>query len=301
MALSEALDRAQDLMAHAQPRPLPTDFNVFRENDDKLFTQFSLGDATVEPVDAGGVPALWVSAPGSATDRAVIYYHGGGYVIGSAKGRSVVAAAISRAAGCRVLAVDYRLAPEHYFPAATDDAVRVYRWLSDQIGGGAIVVSGDSSGGGVAVATLQIARAEGLPGAAGAALFSPLTDLAGTGASWDYNEANDPVVIRSIVDKVCRIYLNGHDPRDPRVSPVRGDLAGLPPVLLLVGSREVLLDDIRTFAEQARAAGTEAEVRVFDDMFHNWQMFGEILPEGREATDAVGEFVRKHTKAAVAS
>jgi acetyl esterase/lipase len=253
-------------------------------------------DLACTPVDAGGVPAEWVAAPGADGGRVVFYLHGGGYVIGSPRTHREFAGRLSRAAAARVLLADYRLAPEHPHPAAVKDAVSAYCWL---LNGGTdpkrTVIAGDSAGGGLTAATLVALRDRGLPLPAAGVCLSPWTDMEAAGESMRTKAAVDPLLQRQTLLDFAAHYLAGQDPRLPLASPIHADLRGLPPLLIHVGSAEVLLDDATRLAERARAAGVEVTLEVWDDMIHVWHVFGSILPEGQAATVRVADFVRAHT------
>ncbi len=251
-------------------------------------------DVAVEPMTAGGVPVEWLTPPGVDRARALLFLHGGAYVMGSLSTHRDLASRLARAAGARALTVGYRLAPEHRFPAALDDALAAYRWLlAEGFEPRHIAVAGDSAGGGLALAMLVALRDRGLPLPAAFAGLSVNVDLEGTGESMDTRAANDPVIQRRFLLETARHYLGDHDRRDPLASPLYADLAGLPPMLLQVGSLETLLDDSTRLAERARAAGVEARLEVWEDMFHGWQLYAKMLPEGRAAIEQVGEFVRE--------
>jgi acetyl esterase/lipase len=251
-------------------------------------------DVRREPVNAGGVKAEWLEAPGAAGNRTVLYLHGGGYVLGSLDTHRQLAARISRAAITRCLSVDYRLAPEHPFPAAVEDATTAYRWL---LGTGVeparVVIAGDSAGGGLTVATLLALREAGTPLPAGAVCLSPWVDLEGTGESTTTKADVDPIIETGLLNDMGRLYLGGADPRTPLAAPLYADLHGLPPLLIQVGTAEALLDDSTRLAERARAAGVDVTLDPWEDMIHVWQFFAEMLPEGQEAIDRIGEFIRK--------
>ncbi|GAB4344010.1 MAG: alpha/beta hydrolase [Candidatus Abyssubacteria bacterium] len=254
-------------------------------------------DIQVEPVRAGDVSAEWVSARDVSTERVVLYLHGGGYVIGSLDTHRDLVSRISRAADARVLSIAYRLAPEHPHPAAVEDAVTGYRWLlSMGTQPNRLVIAGDSAGGGLTVATLVALRDAGQPLPAAAVCLSPWVDLAGTGKSMTAKAAVDPVVQPDGVNWMAQLYLGGREPRTPLASPLYADLSGLPPLLIQVGTAEVLLDDSTRLAERARAAGVSVELEPWEDMIHVWQYFAAMLPEGQQAIDRIGEFVREHTK-----
>ncbi|HXW84446.1 MAG TPA: alpha/beta hydrolase [Candidatus Binataceae bacterium] len=253
-------------------------------------------DIVAEKVSANGVPAEWISAPGAATDRAILYLHGGGYVVGSINTHRAMIARIARASNARALALDYRLAPEHPFPAAVNDTVAAYRWLlAQKIKPQKIVVAGDSAGGGLTLAALVAIRDASLPMPAGAVPISPWTDLEGTGASVRTRAARDPMVTSENLAGSAKQYYASHSPRDPLVSPLYADFRGFPPLLIQVGDAEILLDDATRVAERAKAAGVQVDLEVWDDMVHVWHVFAKILPEGQQAIDRVGRFVIEHT------
>ena len=253
-------------------------------------------DATRRAVQADGVPCEWVAAPGAAADRAILYLHGGGYAIGSIGTHRTLGYHLSRAAGAQVLMVDYRLAPEHPYPAAVDDAVTAWRWLLKQGGKpGRSAIAGDSAGGGLAVAAMLRLRELGAPLPACAFLSSPWTDLAATGASVKANQAVDPTVKVRYLDWFAGLYLDGADPKSPLASPLYADLAGLPPMLVHAGSVEILRDDATRLAERAREAGVEVECEIWPDMLHVWHLFAPMLSEGREALAKAGAFIARRT------
>ena len=254
-------------------------------------------DVKVEHVTAGTVPSEWLSAPGARADAAVLYLHGGGYVIGSPRSHRHLAAAIGRAASSSVLLPDYRLAPECPYPAAVDDAVAAYRWLLGKaIAPARIVIAGDSAGGGLTVATLLALRDAGVPLPAAGVCISPWVDLTCGGASYTTRAAVDPIVTREGVGAMATAYLAGKDPKTPVASPLFADLHGLPPLLIQVGDAEVLLDDAVLLAERARKAGVDATLDVWDAMIHVWHWFFPMLDEGQAAIDRIGEFVRDRTR-----
>ena len=254
------------------------------------------GVAAYQRVNAGGLPAEWAADESAAGDQAALYLHGGGYVIGSVRTHRVLMAGLSRASGARVLGLEYRLAPEHPFPAPVEDAVAAYRWLLRQgYAPGRIAVAGDSAGGGLAVAMLAQARSYGLPLPAAAVCFSPWVDLEGIGDSMTANAGSSDMVERDGLLFMANAYLNGANPRAPLAAPLYADLRGLPPTLIQAGGAETLLDDSTRLAEAARAAGVAVELDVWDDMIHVWQLFAPMLPEGRQALAQAGAFIRKHT------
>jgi epsilon-lactone hydrolase len=253
-------------------------------------------DVKAEPASANGVPAEWLTAPGADTGRNVLYLHGGGYTIGSIKTHRCLGGWISRAAQARVLIIDYRLAPEHPCPAAVEDAVAAYRFMLD---GGAkpsrAVVAGDSAGGGLTVAALLAIRDAGLPIPGAAVCLSPWVDMEGTGESMKTKAAVDPMVGSGNLGDMAAAYLAGQDPRTPLASPLYGDLKGLPPMLIQVGTAEVLLDDSSRLAERARAAGVDVTYEPWENMIHVWQIFVPMLDESKQAVARIGEFIRAKT------
>jgi len=250
-------------------------------------------DVKVERVSAPAAPAEWLRPPSAAPGRVVLYLHGGGYVIGSSRSHRHLAAAIAGAAGASALLLDYRLAPEHPFPAAVEDATAAYRWLLDQaIAPERIVIAGDSAGGGLTVATLLALREARVPLPAGGVCISPWVDLTCSGASYATKAAADPIVRRAGVEEMARAYLGATPPRTPLASPLFADLRGLPPLLIHVGSDEVLLDDAVQLAERAKAAGVDATLEIYDRMIHVWHWFLPMLDEAQTAVEAIGRFVR---------
>ena len=246
-----------------------------------------------EPRDANGVPAQWISMPGAAADRAVLYFHGGGYVIGSIATHRELAARISAASGARVLLIDYRMGPEHRFPAGVEDAVAAYRWLLDAgFAPGRIAFAGDSAGGGLTVAALLAVRDAKLPLPSTGVCISPWVDLEGSGASMTTKAAEDPMVQKAPLLLLAGHYLGSANPRSPLASPLYADLHGLPPLLIQVGSAETLLDDSTRIAEKLRAAKVDVELEVWPEMIHVWHAFG-MLPEAGRAVERIGQHLRK--------
>ena len=253
------------------------------------------GDFVHRPVDAGGVRAEWISAPDSHDDRAMLYLHGGCYGSGSVESHRDLMSRLSLAAATRVLGLNYRLAPEHPFPAAVEDAAAAYRWLLDTgFEPARIAMVGDSAGGGLALATMIAARDAGLPLPSAVVCLSPWVDLGLTGTSMDAKAGDDPIVSREMLRGWVKLYLGDHNARSPLASPLYADLHGLPPLLIQVGASEVLLDDATRLAERASSAGVETTLEVWPDMIHVWHTFAAILPEARQAIARIGEFVRTH-------
>jgi len=222
----------------------------------------------------------------------IFYLHGGGYISGSAARYRPITSGLARRTGRRVFALDYRLGPEHKFPAALDDALNAYRWLlSDSAPGETIALAGDSAGGGLSLAFLVACRDEGLPMPSSVALFSPWIDLAGTGESLQLNNGKCAMFYPENIAQFASAYLGDTDPRDLRASPLFADLRGLPPLLIQVGSTELLLDDSRRLHSAILAAGGQAELEVYREAMHCWQMFDGLVPEAGEALDHAAEFL----------
>ena len=262
-----------------------------------MMTAFPLDeDIVCERVGAGGVPAEWITGPGADEDRIVVYLHGGGYVFGSVRSHRVLMSRISRASGARVLGLDYRLSPENPFPAPLQDTLAAYRWLlSNGADHNRIVIGGDSAGGGLTVSALVAMRYLGEPMPAAGVCISPWTELEPKAESYDTNAAVDPSVSRELVQDLMKMFIGDKDPRAPMASPLFADLHGLPPLLVQVGSIEVILDDSTRLAQRGEAAGVDVELEVWDDMPHVWHQFASILSDGQKAIERVGDFVRKHT------
>jgi acetyl esterase/lipase len=251
-------------------------------------------DTQITPVSAGGVGAEWVVAPDADAGRVVLYLHGGGYIYGSIGSYRGWAARLSRLAQARVLLLDYRLGPEHPFPAAVDDSVAAYRWLlGEGVAPARLSIGGESAGGGLTVATVLALRDAGDPLPACGVCISPWTDLTLSGASMQSRAEADPLVDRPGLEDMVAKYLQGADPRHPLASPLFGELAGLPPLLVQVGDCEVLLDDAAQLAERAQAAGVETLYECYAGMTHNFPLFGDILPDGALAAERIGGFIRE--------
>ncbi len=248
------------------------------------FTQAFLGD----------VPGEWAEAPDPRAH--MLYLHGGGYMAMSPATHRTITGGFARR-GFRVFAADYRLAPEHPYPAAVEDALAAWRGLRGAVDG-PIVVAGDSAGGGLALALLVALRDAGEAAAAGACLFSPWTDLAATGASLVFNRKRDPMLLSEGIAEIARLYHAHADPRAPLVSPLYADYAGLPPLRFFVGAEEVLLDDSRRAAERARAAGVAADIAIWRGVPHVWPIVGEFLPEARRAMNEAAQFLHDAAQAA---
>jgi monoterpene epsilon-lactone hydrolase len=284
-------------LLRSRPAPEKPDIGLSRAGFEKMAGVLGgAPDAKCEPVDAGGVPAEWVAAPGIDAERAVLYLHGGGYAIGSLNTHRRLAYDISAASGARVLVIDYRLAPEHPFPAAVDDAATAWRWMLAQgLDPKRIAIAGDSAGGGLTIATLVNLRDQklGLPGCAVA--ISPWVDLEGLGASITGRAAQDPMVQKEGLLWMAGMYLAGKDAKTPLAAPLHADLKGLPPILVQVGTAETLLDDATRIAEKLHQAGVDVKLAIWPNMLHVFPLFAPILSEGRDGCLEIGNFIRSRT------
>ena len=249
-------------------------------------------DIQRETVDAGGVPAEFATAGGD--DPTVFYLHGGGYCIGSIATHRDVVARFVRSTGGRALSIDYRLAPEHPFPAALDDATAAYRWLlSTGVDPARVVIAGDSAGGGLTVATLVALRDAGDPLPALGVCISPFVDMGLSGESMTTRADADPLIGQENLGPWVEAYLGGADPTTPLASPIYAGLAGLPPLLIMMGTAEVLYDDATRLAERARAAGVDVTLEPWEEMVHAWPLFSFAIPEGQQAIDRIAAFIKE--------
>lgn len=293
---SDELKMVVDLLRASPPIPQDASVDDLRAGMERMTAMAPLAeDVAYEATEAGGVPAEWATAANARADHVVLYLHGGGYVIGSVRTHRQIAGNISRAAAARVLSLDYRLAPEHPHPAAVDDAAAAYRHLlSASIAPRRMAIAGDSAGGGLTAAALIALRDAGEALPAAGVMMSPWLDLTLSGDSMASRAAEDPMVQAAGLEKMAAAYVAGGDARAATVSPLFADLAGLPPLLVHVGTAETLLDDSTRFAERARSAGVNVELEVWQDMIHVWHAFALILPEARQATDRIGEYLKQH-------
>ncbi|MBC8194596.1 MAG: alpha/beta hydrolase [Acidimicrobiia bacterium] len=244
-------------------------------------------------VDAGGVAAIWADAEGGSTEHVIQYVHGGGYKIGSATGYRNFTGQLAKAVGCRVLSVDYRLAPEHPHPAAVNDSTTAYRWLLDQgYSAERIAISGDSAGGGLTLSTLLNLRDNGVALPVAGVPISPWVDLEGLGESMitraEVDVLIDPVNLKEGAD----VFLAGHDARDPLAAPLYGDFTGISPLLIQVGDEETLLDDSTRMADVAASAGVDVSLEVFPEMQHVFQLFTGNMPEADDAVAKIAAWLR---------
>ena len=249
----------------------------------------------VQQTTSGDIPAEWLRPADTTDDRAILYLHGGAYTMGSCTTHRALASRVAIASKTPVLQPEYRLAPEHPFPAALQDCVAAYRWLVDYgISPRRIVVAGDSAGGGLAVALAVSLRDDGVPLPAAIACMSPWADLELTGESLRTRASVDPICSLEESQFHAGHYVGDSDPRTVLISPIYADLHGLPPVLIHVGDREILLSDAMRLAERAREDGVVAELKVWDGMWHVWHLLAGYVPEGQQAIDEIGAFISKH-------
>jgi len=296
---SEALENIVTMLRAQAAERGDVDMTVqeWRDAYDGLGSLLPVADGVpVEPVDAGGVPAEWI---GTGDGPVVVYVHGGGYCIGSLATHRPMLTHLAAASGGRVLAVDYRLAPEHPFPAGLDDACTAYRWvLAAGVEPARVVIAGDSAGGGLTLATLVALRDAGDPLPAAGVCLSPWADLTQSGATMSDKADVDPMVRAEDLDRWAAAYAGSdNDPGAPGLSPVFADLSGLPPLLVEVGTAEVLLDDARRVADRAREAGVDVTLFEGEDLIHVWHFFAGAVPEANEGIARVAEFVRRHAGA----
>ena len=257
-------------------------------------------DVKIEKINVNGIPAEWQIVPGADKSRVLLYFHGGGWIMGSPNTCRLLTTELAKATKMYVLSVDYRLAPEHPFPAALEDCVAVYKWLlSNDIKSKNIIISGDSAGGNLTLSTLIKLRDDEIPLPAGAIPISPATDLS---YAQDISRLDDLFIKNGETDPILAdlgiywwpyVYSTGKNSRDPLISPVFGDLTGLPPILIQASSCEVLYNEIKCFFEKAKEAGVDVELQIWDDMVHVFQGFGlHVLPEAEEAIKKISQFVQ---------
>lgn len=251
-------------------------------------------DATIEAVDNGTVRGEWISVPGARQDRILLYSHGGGYVWGGPKQYRDLGGRLSRALKARVFLLDYRLAPTHKCPAAIEDALAAYDYIQSENPGVPITMSGDSAGGGLTLATAQAIRDSDRVGPVALALISPWLDVTGSGDSVRANRDKEVMLDADGVKVAGQVYSGDLGPEDPRPSPLFGDQAGLPPVLVQVGSEEILLSDSTRFKDKALAAGVSVHLDIWQKMHHVWHMSAGIVPEGKRAIADIAAFFEHH-------
>lgn len=245
-----------------------------------------------------GTPALVLSGPGARANRTILYFHGGGFCLGSLRSHKGMAATFAKAADAEGVLLDYRLAPEHPYPAALDDCVEAYRRLLDEgRNPNGIVLAGDSAGGALALGVCLRAREAGMALPLAVVMISPWTDLTLSGQSMTTRAEADPTLVKARLDDFARMYLAGADPRDPMASPALADLSGLPVMLVQVGGDEILLSDAEDLVAKARAAGVDATVEIWPGMFHVWHRFYAQAEEANDALSELGAWLKRRWKA----
>lgn len=245
-------------------------------------------------VTVDGIASEWVDAPGARADHAILYLHGGGYVIGSCATHRSLASKLSEASKARVLVIDYRMAPEAPYPAAVEDGVKAYRWLLAQgFAPAKLAISGDSAGGGLTLATAVALRDADVALPKALAMLSPWTDMTGTSDTMTSRAKLDPMVQKEGLVGMAGMYLSGKDAKTPGASPLFADMRGLPSMLIQVGDHEVLLDDSRSLEKKAKTAGVDVTLEVWDEMIHVWHLFHPLLPEGVKALEGIGGYLTK--------
>lgn len=276
-------------------KPRPVGWAARRQRIEEVGAAWApADDIWCETVDLGGVKGEWSLAPGSDPTRVLVYFHGGGYCSGSLLSHRRLVTEAGRAAGMRTLAVEYRLAPEHPFPAAHDDAMAAWRFLRAQgIAAGNIAVGGDSAGGNLTIAVVNRLRAMGEEQPACVWLLSPWTDLTMSGATLASKDAVDPIIHKPYLEELAAAYVPASRDRcDPLISPLFSDLRGFPPTLVQVGSAETLLDDAVRFVAAAGAHDVDVTLEIWPHMIHAWPMWNAKLADGRKALSRAGEFLR---------
>jgi len=290
-----AQSEIESIRALLSSKPRPVGWLERRKRLDDVGSVWPVAeDMELAAVDVNGIPGEWSTAPGSDSSRVLMFFHGGGYCSGSIVSHRRLVTEAGRAAGVRTLAIGYRLAPEHPFPAAYDDALTAWRFLRDQnVPAAHIAIGGDSAGAGLTVALITRLRDahEELPGCAW--LISPWTDLTMSGSTVFTKDAIDPLIHKQYLNELADSYLGaGIDRKDPRVSPLYADLKGFPPALIQVGSAETLLDDATRFAATAGAADVRVTLEIWPHMIHAWPLWNAHLEPGRRALASAGAFIR---------
>lgn len=248
-------------------------------------------------VEIKKIPAEWISTPEASDDSVILYLHGGSYHSGSINSHRSLAANIGDSAGARVLIIDYRLAPENPYPAAVEDTLTAYQWLlENQYSPDRIALVGDSAGGGLVLSLLVNLRDRNQPLPAAAVCLSPWTDLTCSGESWKTNAHRDIMLDPKSALESAKLYLRETDPRTPLASPLYADLKGLPPILIQVGTDEVIFSDAENFAKKAHAAKVDLILDMWDGMQHEWHFAANFMPEGQHAIERIGRFIWRHIK-----
>ncbi|WP_413989279.1 alpha/beta hydrolase [Labrys okinawensis] len=291
----QALKEIDAIRKLLSSKPRPVGWLERRERLDEVGAVWPVAaDIECESVDCDGVRGEWSIAPGSETDRVLLYFHGGGYCSGSIKSHRRLVTEAGRAAGMRTLAIDYRRAPEHPFPAQHEDAITAWRFLRQRgIAPERIVLGGDSAGGNLALSLINRLRAVGEPLPGCAWLISPWTDLTMSGPTLSTKDAVDPIIHKTYLEELADAYVPARiERREPLISPLFAELKGFPPLLIQVGSAETLLSDATRLAEAAGAADVDVRLEIWPHMIHAWPVWNAALEDGRRALSAAGAFMR---------
>ncbi|MFF2090770.1 alpha/beta hydrolase [Paenibacillus sp. NPDC058174] len=292
--MKESLRQAHRLFKENLPSN-PASIEELRAGVEAMFGLLPVAsDLVTEKVDIDGMEAEWQLLPESKDDRVLLYFHGGGFMYGSIESYRIESSEMGRAAQARVLSINYRLAPEHPFPAPIEDALKAYDWLLDQgYKPHNIIIGGVSAGGNLTAALLMKIRDTKTPMPAGGVMVSPWIDLGQTGETYVTKEGVDPVVTKEALVQLADNYLNGVSPNVPYASPIYGDLRGLPPIYVMVGESELMLSEALTFVTQAAMAGVDIRFRSWPSMFHNWLSFHSTLEEAQEGVISTGNFMNE--------
>ena len=285
-----------DQMLRDAPFDLGGDVSVQRPLLEQMLTGHPLADdVRTTPGELGGVAVIFIEIADTEPTGVIFHVHGGGFALGSAASSVGFVSDLARKAGMNAVTVDYRLAPEHPFPAALEDVTAAYQALLERESAGTqIVVTGESAGGNLALELVIAGKEHGLEMPAAMALFSPMTDLAVTGESFTTKAGVDPNITAAAIRTRAKDYLNGTDPKDPLVSPIYADLTGLPPMLVQAGSHEALLDDATRLATRAAADDVAVTLDITPDVAHVFQAFAAVLDEGDEALSRAATFLQDH-------
>lgn len=251
----------------------------------------------ITQIAAHGIPGEWVTTPVSSNDKVLLFFHGGAYAAGSLHSHRGMVSRLAESTQAKALAIDYRLAPEHPFPAGLDDAVTSYRWLLKQVEASQIILAGDSAGGGMALATLLKLKEDNITLPAAAVLMCPWLDLHNNDPAIDKIAPKDPVLYKSGLNRAAQMYAQGQDLKNPYISPLFGNLEGLPPMLVQVASHDMISRDGIALAEKIKAVGGKVQLENWKQMVHVWHFFGEKLPEATQAIQQIGQFAQQTWKA----
>ncbi len=283
------------VLKHISSRPSLESIGVqqYRALLEKSASMFKI-DTTVhyEKVNLDSVQAAWITPPNFTDEKVVLYLHGGGFIAGSINSHRDLVTRIAKASRAKVLIIDYRLAPEHKFPAGLNDAFNSYKWLlNNKISPENIVVAGDSAGGGLALSLLLLIKEKGLAVPGAAVFLSPWVDLECRGKSHLKNKEKDPMLNHDMLFSTAKFYADNNKLSNPLISPLNGDLSGLCPMLIQAGSNEILKDDAVMLSDKAQQSGVDAKLEIWDGMFHVWHYFAKYLLEGRKAIERIGSFI----------